>query len=86
MRNILYTAIALFALVSCSKSASELNPDEMASRAAKLRGRAEGAGYVGVVDESAPAPAVLVSIDRVVEQQLTGLLAAQKLGSVLQPL
>ena len=36
MRNILYIAIALFTLVSCSKSASELKPDEMASRAAKL--------------------------------------------------
>ena len=36
MKKILYIAIALFALASCSKSASELKPDEMASRAAKL--------------------------------------------------
>ena len=36
MRNILYIAIALFALVSCSNKASNVSPDEMASRAAKL--------------------------------------------------
>lgn len=36
MRNILYIAIALFALASCGKSPSAVSPDEMASRAAKV--------------------------------------------------
>ena len=36
MKKILYIAIALFALVSCSKSASNAKPDELAARAAKL--------------------------------------------------
>ncbi len=36
MKKILYIAIALFTLVSCSNKASNVSPDEMASRAAKL--------------------------------------------------
>ena len=36
MKKILYIAIALFALASCGKKASNVSPDEMASREAKL--------------------------------------------------